>query len=253
MAHYLKYHVASGHVFARLTVIEASHLDLHRTPGHDFTQVSPEVIDIANIYVATGGAISNRSKVLLAGGTLNSAVGETIEIAGLPADAWIMFGEELIKSSKGKVQLKLTTPGRRHVEVIGKYAGNPFTLVWSDIGDVKEETKAKIDADAEAARSRVITPGSGQAMTYLRKADAARAYLAGLPLSEAQMLRLTSEATRLGGTVDAAAQILVTTADSWETIDAQIDSIRLAKKAAVNTAVTGNEVAKLYKGIVWPV
>lgn len=251
MSTYFKYHVASGHIMSRLTVVDASHLEAQREPEYEFMPVA-EGAEPKDYYVTTGGTLEVRSKIAT-GGNKSSGVGENIEISGLPQDCWVRYDNKMVKSTNGKVSTSLGSEGKKLVEVVGKYIGNPYFLAWTMIDGLKSETKSQIDADAEAARARVITIGSGQAMTYIRKAEAARAHLAGDTLSDAQMMRLNDEATRLGISLDAACQSLVATADAWETIDAHIDNIRLTKKADVDAAKSGAQVASIYAGIQWPV
>jgi hypothetical protein len=97
---------------------------------------------------------------------------------------------------------------------------------------------ARIDADAEAIRLQYITPGSGQTLTYLRKLDAARGYLAGAPLTDAQMARITHEAARLNVTAEQAAESLVAIGDTWDALDAALDNARLVAKQAITDATS---------------
>lgn len=46
-----------------------------------------------------------------------------------------------------------------------------------DLAAIKAGYKAAIDADAGVQRLRYITPGGGQALTYMQKADEAKRYL----------------------------------------------------------------------------
>ncbi len=89
-------------------------------------------------------------------------------------------------------------------------------------------------------------------MTYLRKAEAAKLYLAGSALSESQQLRIQDEATRLGVALADAASAITATANQWEAIDANIDNIRLTTKLAITNATTTAAAKAAYAGIVWP-
>lgn len=94
---------------------------------------------------------------------------------------------------------------------------------------------AAIDGAAEAARLRNITPGGGQAMTYLRKEAQARAYVtAGYTGSVPALVQ--AKANAAGITVQHAADLIIATADAWEALAAQIEEAREGGKAAVGAA-----------------
>lgn len=98
---------------------------------------------------------------------------------------------------------------------------------------VRNSLFAKIDADAEAARARFITPGSGQAMTYLAKQTEAAAYLAN-PAASTPFL--TAEAAATGTTVAALAAVVDGNATAWLAVGAKIEAARRGAKMAVAAA-----------------
>ena len=93
-----------------------------------------------------------------------------------------------------------------------------------------------IDSAAEAARQRFITPGAGQAMTYLRKEQSARAYQAAGYSGNVPPLLAATAAGR-GITAAQAAELIIAQADQWETIGAAIEKARESGKAAIAAGV----------------
>ena len=182
------------------------------------------------------------------------APGVPVVLSNLPQPCFL-FNSQTMKTQKitsGTFQFVSAKEGDFLLRLAGPHKGEVEIFV-SHLEAVKDEMKLKVDADAEAARSRVVTPGSGQAMTYLRKADAAAAFLAGQVLSEAQQQRLDDEAARLGITVQEAAETIAATAAAWELLDASIDNIRLTAKAAIEAATTGEAVKQIYAALAFPV
>lgn len=92
---------------------------------------------------------------------------------------------------------------------------------------------ALIDAAAEATRARFITPGAGQAMTYLRKEAEAAAYLSD---AAAPVPFLTAEADATGVAVADLAATVAARAAAWAAIGPRIEAARLAAKQAVSAA-----------------
>lgn len=98
----------------------------------------------------------------------------------------------------------------------------------ADLGAVANFLCAQIDAQAEAIRSRFLTAGEGQALTYLAKQQEAQA-LALDPQAPAVILR--AEAAALGVPVEQVATQIRTAAGTWTAAMAAIEAIRrLAKK-----------------------
>lgn len=115
-----------------------------------------------------------------------------------------------------------------------------FNAGGMEIGDVRTLLAGQIDAAAEQARCHFITPGSGQAMTYLRKEQEARAFVAD---NAAETPFLTAEATATGVTVAALAQIVIAKADAWTVVGPKIEAARLAAKKAL---VDGVDIAAVH-------
>ena len=110
-----------------------------------------------------------------------------------------------------------------------------------------------IDAAAETQRQRWITPGAGQAITYLTKADEARravsvgaaAQPADYPLIAAEIGITADGLLEVAGAVLAAHQ-------AWLAAGAAIEAARLACKAAVGTAADIATAEAAAAAVEWP-
>ncbi|RVT93684.1 hypothetical protein [Sphingomonas crocodyli] len=94
---------------------------------------------------------------------------------------------------------------------------------------VRAFLSARVDEEAEAERMRFITPGAGMAMTYLRKEQEARAYLADGELGP----MLEAEAAATGQSVADLAAAVVAAADLWAVVGAAIEGARMAAKRTI--------------------
>jgi hypothetical protein len=181
-------------------------------------------------------------------------IGEEFTLSGLPKPCWLFDSILMDDVEVTSGTYTTSAPSEQYVllRLVGHYTG-AFEIEVSKMAGFRSASMLLIDELAEAARSRVITPGSGQAMTYIRKADAARSFLAGNVVGEAQMSRLNDEASRLGITLEEAAESLVATADAWEGLDATIDNTRLTRKNMIEKATSLQEIQQIVDETVWPV
>lgn len=248
MSTYFRYHINSGHIDTKLTVPDEEALAVYERPGYDFVESN---LPFGDVYVANGEVLP-RVRKTGSNVNLHGTPTEPRTITGLPDDCWVTIdGGDPLRATNGIITIMPRTE-EVIVEMAGKYNGPGWRMVWDELDSFKEIAKSEVDAVAERKRQEVITPGSGQAMTYLRKADAARLFLAGQSISEAQMKRLTDEAALRGVSVEVAAQGIVQIADQWENIDAEIDSIRLHAKAQIDLATSGEAIELVFKNLVWP-
>jgi hypothetical protein len=98
-----------------------------------------------------------------------------------------------------------------------------------------------IDSDAEAARLRYITAGSGQAMTYQQKAQEASEVLSLVgsgEVDETQFPLLSAEVGITAPTLIEVAQVVDYAYQTWRVVGAQIEALRLGGKSAVSAATT---------------
>lgn len=183
---------------------------------------------------------------------LTTEAGSIATISGLPSPAILLVNGEPIVATDGSCEISSNEPGEYWVAIGGPHKGDSFQIIVHDLGEYRTSVKATVDADAEASRNRVITPGSGQAMTYLRKAEAARVFLAGGLTSGPQYDRIDDEAERLGVTMEQAASSIVAIADGWEAMDRMVDKVRLDTKKAIDLATTLDDIDAAYSGATWP-
>ena len=110
-----------------------------------------------------------------------------------------------------------------------------------------------IDAAAETQRQRWITPGAGQALTYLTKTDEARRAVAGgAPVEPADYPLLAAEiGITAAGLLEVAAVVLAAH-QAWQVAGAAIEAARLACKAAVGTAADIATAEAAAAAVEWP-
>lgn len=125
-------------------------------------------------------------------------------------------------------------------EAVMETTGDAVVVAEIDLTPVREALHAKIDAEAEQVRLRFITPGAGQAISYLWKAQEARDFLANASIPTPL---LSVEAQALGLSVaDLAAQVYAST-QAWLTVGAKIEAARRVAKIAVSN---GTNVAEMH-------
>jgi len=124
-----------------------------------------------------------------------------------------------------------------------------------DMAPIRAAAHAEIDAAAGAARASVLTMVPGQEMTYLRKEDQARAYLADGDPDDADYPLLQASvgtdaypaghpsAGQLVATVAEAAAVVMMVSEAWTGLGARIEGVRLRSKRLVTLAETPAEVA----------
>lgn len=93
-----------------------------------------------------------------------------------------------------------------------------------------------VDQEAEMARLRHLTPGSGQSMTYEVKYQEALA--GGGPM-------LAAEAEALGMTVQDVIDSVLMARQQWQVLGAQIEAARLKAKKAIREAETPAEMHRI--------
>lgn len=132
-----------------------------------------------------------------------------------------------------------------------------------DLGPSLEEAKAaaiaRVDAAAEKARLRYLTPGAGQALEYQQTEAEARAYrAAGYPAFDPELYPFI-EAERqalliaTGTLPDAAATAdeVIAQADAWRQAGSAIKELRRAAKLKIEQATTHAEI-RAAEQIAWP-
>lgn len=124
-------------------------------------------------------------------------------------------------------------------------------LAW-----LKQQAMTNIDEQAEAARLRFITPGSGQALEYqLTEMEAQQALVLGPDaiVAEGTFPLLEAEVLARKGTISLfqAAQEVMSQAQAWRAMAGQIKALRRGAKLAVEEAQSEEAVSEARK-IRWP-
>lgn len=120
-------------------------------------------------------------------------------------------------------------------------AGVPEDVVTAaELADVRAEALAAIDAHAGVVRSRYLTLIPGQEMTYQRKTEQARAYLAldaaaRAAAGHADFPLLLPEAAAVGADPAPLAALIIAREDAWLQIGGQIEAARVGGKADVSS------------------
>lgn len=122
----------------------------------------------------------------------------------------------------------------------------------ADIEAIKSALAVRVDADAETERGRHITPGAGQAMSYMAKAQQAADYLSAVAPDEGDYPLLAAEIGITGETVADVAGIVNAAYQSWIVIGAQIEAARLAAKRDIAAAETVEAAQAVYDALAWP-
>ncbi len=184
------------------------------------------------------------------------------ELDGLPSERLIVVGDDIVDAAtlsrfyidaEGR-KFGAAAPGRQQLDcswdaMIEPNGSGGWRLV-DRLAQLKEQRKAAIDAEAERQRLRWITPGSGQAMTYSRKVDQAKAVLAATNPQPEDYPMLAASIGIDGADIVAVAATVIAMDDAWEQIGAAIEMARLGGKRAVDLAETVEAVSVV--SIAWP-
>ncbi|WP_051272990.1 hypothetical protein [Sphingomonas phyllosphaerae] len=150
---------------------------------------------------------------------------------------WIIYhvatGELLIRGSgeRGSAAQQQLPDGTAIIAVPQKVVAQPEI----DLAALRAACIYSVDVEAEAARGRFLTAGSGQAMTYTRKETEARAWTADNSIATPF---LSAEANARGLTLADLIAEVIGQADAWVTIGAAIEARRMGAKAAIAAAAT---------------
>lgn len=119
----------------------------------------------------------------------------------------------------------------------------PGTNIVLTLEEEQQRAKDSIDLASEQARKRHITPGSGQAMTYMEKVDEAIDYVAAnYPADLTSYPMIQAEVNATGKTPNQAADDIIAIRTAWISISAQIEEIRLKAKIDVMAATDNASV-----------
>lgn len=123
--------------------------------------------------------------------------------------------------------------------------------MWGDdLARMKLRAMEEVDAAAEVARRRFITPGSGQAMEYLSTETEARDFDAG-GVGPWPFLEAERDAMGGGVTLAQVAAVVQAQVAAWRAVGGEIKRLRRAAKMEIEAALTPAEVATATV-IAWP-
>ena len=116
---------------------------------------------------------------------------------------------------------------------------NAIIVAEVNLQPVKDSAAAQVDAAAEVEREKLITGGSGQAMTYIAKNAEALGWLAN---NAYPTPFLSAEAAAIGSTVAALAAEVRNSAIAWQTAGAAIEGKRRKAKVDIQAATNIAEI-----------
>ncbi len=137
-------------------------------------------------------------------------------------------------------------------------------VILSDVPveQLKSQLHARVDADAETARLRYVTPGAAMALTYQEKHAQARAVILmgetdANALTEAerddQFPTLSASVGIEAQTLYACAQLVVARYEAFADLSRVIERTRLAGKKAISDASDAASARAAYEAITWTV
>lgn len=117
---------------------------------------------------------------------------------------------------------------------------------------VKDKAKVTIDRDAEQIRARVVTPGDGQMATYMAQEAEAKILKADInsPIPTPYLDALVGI---IAPTKQEVVDVVLVMAEQWNSINAQINAVRLRTKADVDAATTEEQIASIVATAGWPI
>lgn len=127
----------------------------------------------------------------------------------------------------------------------GEHPNRVIINKQAEIQALKESLARGIDAAAEGVRQQFITPGAGQAMTYMRKYAQAKAYLADNSIDPAQINMLTGEVGITAADIQGVAESVVAANDMFELVGGKIEKARLERKKEISEASTVEALTSL--------
>ena len=121
-----------------------------------------------------------------------------------------------------------------------------------DLSELKTDLKLQIDRAAEIERRKYITSGSGQAMTYMQKADEAARYLQASTPEPSNYPLLSAEVGITAPTLIEVATIVQAAYSQWQIIGAGIEAARLSTKSLIEAAESVDAARSAAQGVQWP-
>lgn len=124
-------------------------------------------------------------------------------------------------------------------EAVMETVADAVVIAEINLEPVRQAIYRKIDQEAEEFRLKFITPGAGQAVTYIWKSMEAQAWLAD---NSAAVPIIEAEAVALGVPVAAVVQEVMVAMGQWKAMGAAIEGARRGAKKAVAAATNVAEI-----------
>lgn len=125
-----------------------------------------------------------------------------------------------------------------------------WTVTPRNLTSVKSEAKQRISVEAEKARLKYITTGSGKSMSYQQVAAEARTYQLTSGAGSYPFLQARVSSGRYADLAAAATGTLALEAQ-WAAAGSAIDAVEDSAKMSIDAATTVDEV-QLAMVVVWP-
>lgn len=157
-----------------------------------------------------------------------------------------------------KIAYATECPGEfyRNTKHTPKLAGDTLTYerTWEpdDLATVQAALITRLDDRAEAERAKVITLGSGQAMTYWEKLAEARACVLDQDPSDDKYPLLAATIGYDGKSVQEVSETVLSRYAEWLKIGAAIESVRRKTKAAMAQAKDVDAAVATFNAAIWP-
>lgn len=117
---------------------------------------------------------------------------------------------------------------------------------------LRAAARERVDAEAEVARLRYVTPGAAQQLVYAAKrGEAERLLYADTSPSPASYPMLSAEVGITAPTLRGVATVVLETAAAWLAAAAEIERLRLTAKAAIASATSESAISAA-AAVDWP-
>lgn len=120
------------------------------------------------------------------------------------------------------------------------------------LAGLKLQLRAAVDASAEQERLKYITAGTGQALTYMRKLEEARAADSEPDPDPQDYPMLAASIGVDGATVADVADVVLARDALWSEVGAAIETVRLGAKHAIDQAADAAAAEAAFDAIAWP-
>lgn len=175
--------------------------------------------------------------------------GEVIEVVTLPEG---LGPKDFFTSELAKAFVSCPDDVKDHWMYSKGEFSPPTEPPGPDLTAFKTSLKTSIDEAAETERLKYITPGAGQALTYMQKSDEARRYLSEDNPDAANYPLLSAEVGITADDMTGVANIVASAFTQWQQIGAAIEATRLGAKASIDASSNVENAQKIFDAISWP-